>query len=61
MTKKQQQQIKTEKKAFTWSKRSHLVHFIQSQSELAQNDTNAGDKGCAEACAERFSALEDQH
>ena len=23
--------------------------------------TNAGDKGCAEACAERFPALKDQH
>ena len=62
MTKKQQQK---QKKAFTRSKSSHLVYFIQSQSEPSQNVTNkrinAGDKGCAEACAERFSALKDQH
>ena len=38
MTKKQQQQ--KQKKAFTRSKRSHLVYFIQSQSELSQNETN---------------------
>ena len=29
-----------EKKGFIRSKRSHLVYFIQSQSELSQNDTN---------------------
>ena len=28
------------KKAFTKSKRSHLLHFIQSQSKLSQNETN---------------------
>ena len=28
------------KKAFTRSKRSHLVYFIQSQPELSQNETN---------------------
>ena len=38
--KQQQQQQQKPKKAFTRSKRSHLVYFIQSQSELSQNDTN---------------------
>ena len=38
MTKKQQEQ--KQKKGFTRSKRSHLVYFIQCQSELSQNDTN---------------------
>ena len=49
--------------AFTRSKRSHLVYFFQSQSRNSHRtrQTNAGDKGCAEACAERFSALKDQH
>ena len=28
---------------------------------LTWSETNAGVKGCAEACAERFSALKDQH
>ena len=28
------------KKGFTRSKRSHLVYFTKSQSELLQNDTN---------------------
>ena len=31
---------KNKKKAFTRSKRSHLVYFIQSQSERSQNETN---------------------
>ena len=31
---------KKHKKGFIRSKRSHLVYFIQSQSELSQNDTN---------------------
>ena len=35
--KKQQQQ---QQQAFTRNKRSHLVYFIQSKSELSQNDTN---------------------
>ena len=40
VSKKQQQWQKQQKKAFTRSKRSHLVYFVQSQSELSQNETN---------------------
>ena len=32
-----------------------------SQNSHRTRQTKAGDKGCAEACAERFSALKDQH
>ena len=32
-----------------------------SQNSRITRQTNAGDKGCAEACTERFSALKDQH
>ena len=31
---------KNKQKGFARRKRSHLVYFIQSQSELTQNDTN---------------------
>ena len=40
VTKKQQQKQKQIKRLNTRRKRSHLVYFIQSQSELTQNDTN---------------------
>ena len=40
VTKKQQQQQQNQKNTFRRSKRSHLVCFIQSQSELSQNETN---------------------
>ena len=48
----------------TGNKRSHLVHFTQSSSNKQTQSTHrkarlepATDKGCAEACAEPFSAL----
>ena len=37
-----------------------VISFRLSQKSHTRQ-TNAGDKGCAEACAERFSALKDQH
>ena len=37
------------------------ISFNLSQNSHTTRQTNAGDKGCAEACAERFSALKDQH
>ena len=36
---------------------SHLVHFVQNSSNTQKNPPWACDKGCAEACAERLSAL----
>ena len=39
VTKKQQQQQQQIKRLNTRRKRSHLVYFIQSQSELSQNET----------------------
>ena len=63
VTKKQQQRQKQTKK-----KPLQGANFDTSciSSSLSQNShrtrqTNAGDKGCVEACAERFSALRDQH
>ena len=37
------------------------ISFSLSQNSHGTRQTNTGDKGCAEACAERFSALKDQH
>ena len=41
--------------------RTSCISFSLSQNSHRTTQTNAGDKGCAEACAERFSALKDQH
>ena len=41
--------------------RTSWISFSLSQNSHRTRQTNAGDKGCAEACAERFSALKDQH
>ena len=37
------------------------ISFSLSQNSHRTRQTNASDMGCAEACAERFSALKDQH
>ena len=41
--------------------RTSCISFSLSQNSHRTRQTNADDKGCAEACAERFSALKDQH
>ena len=41
--------------------RTSCISFSLSQNSHRTRQTNAGDKGCAEACVERFSALKDQH
>ena len=41
--------------------RTSWISFSLSQNSRRTRQTNEGDKGCAEACAERFSALKDQH
>ena len=41
--------------------RTSCISFSLSQNSHRTRQTNAGDKGCAEACAERFSPLKDQH
>ena len=41
--------------------RTSCISFSLSQNSHRTRQTNAGDKGCAEACAERLSALKDQH
>ena len=41
--------------------RTSCISYSLSQNSHRTRQTNAGDKGCAEACAERFSALKDQH
>ena len=41
--------------------RTSCISFSLSQNSHRTRQTNAGDKGCAGACAERFSALKDQH
>ena len=44
---------KDKKKAFTWGKRSFAcISFSLSQNSHRTRQTNAGDKGCAEACAQ---------
>ena len=58
---------KTKKKASqtsTRSKRSHLVDFTNKHSQHGQSSHSPPwpcDKGCGEACAERFSALNFEH
>ena len=63
MTKKQQQHQQKQIKRLKQEPCSHLVYFIQSQWELSQNDPNKQTHaiGDAQTCAERFSALKDQH
>ena len=41
--------------------RTSCISFSLSQNSHGTRQTNAGDKGCVEACAERFSTLKDQH
>ena len=41
--------------------RTSCISFSPSQNSHRTRQTNAGDKGCAEACAKRFVALKDQH
>ena len=62
VTKKPQQQQKPPKKPLQGANvRTSCISFCLSQNSHRTRQTNAGDKGCAEACAERFSALKDQH
>ena len=51
----------TNKNALQENVRTSWISFSLSQNSHRTRQTNAGDKGCAEACAERFSALKDQH
>ena len=41
--------------------RTSCISFSLSQNSHRTRQTNTGDKGCAEACAECFSTLKDQH
>ena len=65
VTKKQQQQQQQQKQKKKPLKgadfRTSCISFSLSQNSHRTRQTNAGNKGCAEACAERFSALKDQH
>ena len=63
MTKKQQQQQKQQQKKPLQGAnvRTSCISFSLSRNSHRTRQTNASDKGCAEACAERFSALKDQH
>ena len=64
MTKKQQQKQKTQKKPLQVqgaNVRTSCISFSLSKNSHRTRQTNVGDNGCAEACAERFSALKDQH
>ena len=51
----------TNKNALQENVRTSWISFSLSQNSHRTRQTNADDKGCAEACAERFSALKDQH
>ena len=56
MTKKQQQQQKQKKKPLTGANvPTSCTSFSLSQNSHRTRQANSGDKGCAEACAERFS------
>ena len=55
MTKKQQKQKK--KPLQRANVLTSCISFSLSQNSHRTKQTNAGDKGCTEACAQRFSAL----
>ena len=58
MTKKQQQQQKQKKTPLTGANvPTSCTSFSLSQNSHRTRQTNSGDKGCAEACAERFSNM----
>ena len=53
--------VRTSYISFSLSRSKVLYASRLSHNSHRTRQTNAGDKGCAEACAERFSALKDQH